>query len=467
MICILKKVSNTKRNCFFAQLIFKDLFSFILKILLLFFPILGLSQSLVVSEIAHKGNSYTLDYIVKREIRHPLQMHLDSALAIQDRNRLINLGIFADVKWQAIPLEDMTLRLEFEILENDDFFGGRFVGAPAPGYDEETGWSLGGGGVFRNFRGRNEQVGGGFSLGGRNTFALFYYNPWISGDHISFNAEVLSTGFRHPYLSTDSKNSLNMPNPFNIHLKSVEMNTGRYFGYERRVSIGFEIEELSLTNDSLSFIYQYFAPQGSFIYDTRDLYANPTRGFFISQGFSSRIDLNRALSGSYTWFQSFSIYKQLSNSESSKPWIAAWGIKSQTSFGSKDRNFLTVMGGSNSVRGFSYPSYFSYQDINQQHRFGFHKLTSSVELRKVIIPRFVVFDRYEFGTVLAAYVDWGISSQGDYQEIFKMSPLIGAGFSLQFEGPWPSGIIRLDYGYGFFKGNRNDSMLHFEIGNKI
>ena len=123
-----------------------------LKYFLLVIPILSVSQNLIVSEILHKGNSITKDYIIEREIQHQIQMPLDSAVAIEDKNRLINLGIFADVQWRAIPLENMTIRLEYQIIENNKFFGGRFFGGgPVPAYDEETGWSYGGGGVFKNF----------------------------------------------------------------------------------------------------------------------------------------------------------------------------------------------------------------------------------------------------------------------------------------------------------------------------
>ena len=138
------------------------------------FPIIGFTQNLVVTEIVHKGNTFTKDYIITREIQHSIQIPLDSTIAEDDKNRLINLGIFADVKWRSIPLDNMTIRLEYEIVENNKFFGGRFLGAPAPGYDEETGWSYGMGGAFKNFRGRNEQLAGGFSFGGRDTFGLFY-----------------------------------------------------------------------------------------------------------------------------------------------------------------------------------------------------------------------------------------------------------------------------------------------------
>ncbi|MBT7423193.1 MAG: hypothetical protein HN782_03195, partial [Candidatus Marinimicrobia bacterium] len=45
-------------------------------------PIIGASQNLIVSEILHKGNSVTKDYIIQREIQHKIQMPLDSAIAI-------------------------------------------------------------------------------------------------------------------------------------------------------------------------------------------------------------------------------------------------------------------------------------------------------------------------------------------------------------------------------------------------
>ena len=167
---------------------------------LFFIPILGFCQELIVSEIIHKGNTLTKDYIIAREIQHHVGEPLDSVLEIEDRNRLINLGIFADVNWRAIPLDNKNVRLEYEILENTKFFGGRFFGGASPSYDEETGWSFGGGGAFKNFRGRNEQFGGGLMLGGRNTFGISYFNPWITEDHVSLKADVGKAMFHPTYL---------------------------------------------------------------------------------------------------------------------------------------------------------------------------------------------------------------------------------------------------------------------------
>ena len=207
---------------------------------ILFIPMIGFCQNLIVSEIVHRGNTLTKDFIIEREIQHPVDVPLDSTIVIQDRNRLINLGIFADIQWNAIPLDQHRVRLEYVIIENDRFFGGRFLGGPSPAYDEKTGWSYGAGGVFKNFRGRNETLGGGFMLGGRNTFGISYLNPWVTGDHVSLNGDMAISDFQHPFL------------PYEVNIHTIEMNVGRYFGYERKVSLGFELEDMDFFADSIN-----------------------------------------------------------------------------------------------------------------------------------------------------------------------------------------------------------------------
>ena len=40
------------------------------RIVFYLFPILGFCQNLIVTEISHKGNTFTKDYIIGREIQH-------------------------------------------------------------------------------------------------------------------------------------------------------------------------------------------------------------------------------------------------------------------------------------------------------------------------------------------------------------------------------------------------------------
>jgi len=421
--------------------------------LLILLPLLGFGQELIVSEIIHKGNTLTKDYIIAREIQHPAGVLLDSTIAREDRNRLINLGIFADVNWRAIPLEDMTVLLEYEILENTKFYGGRFFGGPAPSYDDETGWSFGGGGMFKNFRGRDEQINGGFMLGGRNTFGISYFNPWITGDHVSLSADVAKVLFNHPYL------------PYEVQLNTMELNVGRYFGYKRKVALGFEIENLEFVGDS-TVTYQYFAPQGSFHYDTRDIYSQPTKGVLFKQAFVGRIDLKGEVENNFVWIQSYSFYKNLSKPENPKPLVLAIGFKSYMNFGVKDQHFLLAMGESGSVRGWQYPNSENYNDLKQAYRFGFNNMKSAVELRKVILPRYPYAGLYELGITAGAFFDIGVTTQNNFNDLLKTKPIYGTGFTIQIQMPFIQ-ILRLDYGWGFYDGKQVDKAFHLAAEHQI
>ena len=80
-------------------------------------PLVWAEKQPIVSAIEFKGHFITKDYIIEREIQHPIDVSLDSVVVRRDRDRLFNLGIFADVTWRAIPLEDLSVILEFKVIE--------------------------------------------------------------------------------------------------------------------------------------------------------------------------------------------------------------------------------------------------------------------------------------------------------------------------------------------------------------
>ena len=57
-----------------------------------------------------------MDFVIVREIQHSLNVPLDSIIAEADRNRLDNLGIFSEVSWRVVPLEDGTGILSLSLL---------------------------------------------------------------------------------------------------------------------------------------------------------------------------------------------------------------------------------------------------------------------------------------------------------------------------------------------------------------
>ena len=75
-------------------------------------------QCSFVSEIQITGHRKTKEYIIRREIQHPVNIPLDSILAAEDRNRIENLGIFSIVTWEFVPDEDGSCALNYEVTES-------------------------------------------------------------------------------------------------------------------------------------------------------------------------------------------------------------------------------------------------------------------------------------------------------------------------------------------------------------
>jgi outer membrane protein assembly factor BamA len=113
-----------------------------------FIVMTAISSAQIVSSIDIRGHQNTREYIIEREIQHPLRVALDSSIAQTDRDRIENLGIFSTVTWQAVPLEDGTVKLRYHVIESTRFFP-----IFSPSYEEETGWSFVFGGFIKILEG--------------------------------------------------------------------------------------------------------------------------------------------------------------------------------------------------------------------------------------------------------------------------------------------------------------------------
>ena len=81
------------------------------------------------------GNQHTRIEIILREIQHPIPGKYDSTLALEDRNRIYNLGLFSTVEIEQID-SFYTIFL-VETL--------RFIPIPIVEHSDAKGWSYGGG----------------------------------------------------------------------------------------------------------------------------------------------------------------------------------------------------------------------------------------------------------------------------------------------------------------------------------
>jgi len=319
-------------------------------ILILFLPGLwAIAQT--VSSIDIMGSQVTVDYVILREIQHPVHVQLDSALAEDDRERIENLGLFSTVEWEGIPLEDGTVKLRYHVIESTRIFP-----ILAPTYEEDTGWSIVFGGIVKNLRGRNESLVIGGLIGGIDAYGIEFNDPWIVGDHVSVGLQVGKHVSDHLFL------------PYERQTSSFELNVGRYFGYQRRVSIGFELEEKNFVNDSTTVKFKYFAPQGSITYDTRDIYTDPSKGIFIFHQVQFFKYLN--IKGqSVFWTQSYSAF--YSPIKGKHKTTLGGNITINTTHGDRYKElFFFGMGGAYSIRGWKIEDRILYESGNQHYRFG-------------------------------------------------------------------------------------------------
>ena len=324
-----------------------------------------------VSEIKIVGNKKTKEYILTREIYHLLDVTLDTNLVKEDRNRIENLGLFSQVEWKVIPLENGTSQLLFTVIESIH----KTPPIVLPTYDEDTGWSLQGLWFLKNFRGKNQSLTIGGSIGGEDTYGVSFDDPWILGSRISLSIDVGRTIYRHRFLDKD------------IDVNSVFFGFGKWFGDHIKTSIGIEVEsKIFLNNNQENIKFFYFSPSTNIKYDTRDIFWNPSKGVLISQNIYHRQGIESSDWYLTTWSQSYSWFYKIN--KKAKKLIFALNGTINRKIGNKDEYWLNYFGNSMNIRGWDLPDRESYYSGKQEFRFGHESIHGSFELRKEIIHKY-------------------------------------------------------------------------------
>ena len=234
------------------------------------------------------GLDRTKQYIVDREILHPLNSQIDSTLADLDRNRIFNLGLFDNVAWRLVPLENGDAKLQFIMIESIN----RTPPLIFPSYDEEKGWSLNGLLILKNFQGKNRSVELNTSFGGEKKIQLLFNDPWLFGDHISLSTYIENNSYEHLFLDQ------------NINVNNIRMSIGKWYGENIKLRFSPTITQKVYANKLDTLEYSYFIPELKFEFDTRDIFWNPKKGFRIIQSFIPMLGENEF----YIWNQSFSLF---------------------------------------------------------------------------------------------------------------------------------------------------------------
>ena len=171
-----------------------------MKIFLVLFVTLlcSIAKAAYVDKLNIIGNEHTKMHIIERELHHPIPGEYDTTLALEDRNRIYNLGLFSTVEIEQIDSFYTVFLVETF----------RFYPIPLVDHHEAKGWSYGGGIVLLNFRGMNQKLTFGGISGKENTYFLDYRDPWVTGDHVSLYGSIYQFVTNNPiylYEKTYSK----------------------------------------------------------------------------------------------------------------------------------------------------------------------------------------------------------------------------------------------------------------------
>ena len=188
-------------------------------------------------------------------------------LADLDRNRIFNLGLFDNVSWRIMPLENGNATLQYLMIESIN----KTPPLVFPGYEEERGWSLNGLWIINNFQGKNRTFKIEGSFGGQQRIEIYLSDPWMFGNHISLSTFLEVNSFDHLFLNR------------NINIKRFKMNFGKWYGEKIKVRISPTIIQKYFLNSIDTLSYNYFSPEINLEIDTRDIFWNPKNGIRIIQ----------------------------------------------------------------------------------------------------------------------------------------------------------------------------------------
>jgi len=397
-----------------------------------------------ISEIKIIGLSKTKQFVIEREINHKLNSPIDSSLAELDRNRIFNLGLFDEVSWSIVPIENGNAILQFNLIESLY----RIPPIILPVYDEEKGWSLRGLYIIKNFQGKNRNIELDLSVGGEDRIQFSLSDPWVFGNRVSLFMYIENSSYNHLFLDRITKTNL------------LRLELGKWYGDRMKLKFSPTTMKSSYSNELDTLRYKYLIPEIKIEYDSRDIFWNPKKGIRLINKFIPMIGENEF----FVWNQSYSIYLQLFSFDSNLTLAANASIKNK--YGYKNDIWLSYYGNSFNVRGWELPDFDKKSLVNQTYRFGHEYIFSSIEIRKLIIPKHHSRLGLLNGLSIVGFFDSGFISH-HWSKIKENKMIGGAGIGIRIPIPMLESI-RIDLGWGLKdKTFRKKPVLHFAIKQKF
>ncbi len=412
-------------------------FSFMNKIyLILFIPFFIYPNNSLVNKIDIVGNSKTKEYIIERELLHPMDQALDSLIMIEDVNRLYNLGIFSTVE---IQLLDSTYNVN--LVESLAIIPDLVID-----YSEITEtWSYGLGIAHLNFLGLDQEFYFGGAFIGEKWFALSLNNPWIYGDHVSFETLIYNMFADNPFYNYRYNESL--------YYSSIGFHKNIYNKFKFSISyykhtikddtvpdnVIEEVKLKPLTN-------RYFSFGINYQYDKRDVFIDPLNGHLFELNLRYSKDLIRNLDISQINI-SFEKYFELELDLLDEPVISykLSGLFKYPEFNKLPIYEYEYLGGEDYIRGYSsLPQNYPNESFEDKIICS-NVIYNHIEFQTTILKR-KDYGKIEFGVDGVLFLNSGLGSN-NVNKFNIDNILFGYGFGFKFFITGPPAPISIMFGY--------------------
>ncbi|UCH63781.1 MAG: BamA/TamA family outer membrane protein [Fidelibacterota bacterium] len=399
----------------------KCLTNWLLIFLLITARLLAQAEGPLITSVVVEGNRVTREYIITRELSHPLDQPFDSSLALDDRNRLYNLGIFEWVDVYPRPTTSGEAALIVAVVET-------FRKIPYPTYYhlKDLGWAYGGGLMVTNFRGLNQSLDVGGTIGAELSYYLLFTDPWFMGNRVSLSSQVMQISRNHPEYS------------FRYRKRNFKVGIGKYF-LDKTVYIAgattFEDRRVMWPpDDPLKLVWgdlrhRIFTARGMLLWRTTDIWRDPTTGFQLQLDLAPVWGLDSD-SPTYGLVKSQgAVFVPLWKGYRPLVWGAVLAVSHATQ---PTPIYLTQYVGGQWVRGYNVAPERNPLEIQDRLK-GSSIVFTSMELRQTLFPR-RLWQQTEVGLSGVLFVDagWGY---GPGIPLRQALPLVGYGVGLRFFFP--------------------------------
>lgn len=218
-----------------------------------------------VTEIAIVGAKHTKEYVIRRELASRVGEPYLEANAAHDIEKLTRLGVFSSVKVHGRASGDGVM-LTIDVVETF-----RILPVVSVSISDENGVSAGGGVKMLNLGGRATYLSAVASFGGANSLQFTLKNPWVAGNHLSYNVH-----FFHYERENKIFSFYETSNEGYAEIQSYVRKNGRVGGRFMFERLHSDEPDKTLTagnEDDVASLGAYA------IYDSRDEWNNPNSGW--------------------------------------------------------------------------------------------------------------------------------------------------------------------------------------------